>query len=184
MPGVAVLSLRLRTGQPKPSWKSKLWTRKYQQVIFRLCSQHCSACATHGGQIRLSVLEPKVMAAKRTCAALGIALALVAGCSDRRVVSGVFNNQPDYKKAMLEHEAAWRGKVGDTVTRPELSTLVRGAGGHCFPEQKLMICIVNVQARRPRFFTTRHMWRIELEDTNNNRLRHRRSHVDILGWDL
>lgn len=120
----------------------------------------------------------------RTCATLGIAFALVAGCSDRDVVGGVFNNQPDYKKAMHEHEAAWRSKFGDTVTGPELAGLVRGAGGQCFSEDKLMTCIVNVEARWPRIFITRHMWKIELEETDKNRFKRRTSHVDILGWDL
>jgi hypothetical protein len=120
----------------------------------------------------------------RRCIALGVAAALITGCSDRGAVGGVFNNEPDYQRAMREHEASWRREIGDTVARPKLAALMRGAGGQCYPDDGLIICIVNVEARWPRIFVTRHMWRVEFKSTDEGKLKRQRSYVDILGWDL
>ena len=120
----------------------------------------------------------------RFFALLGLACAFFTGCSGGGVARGKFNNHTDYKIAMREHESAWRREVGDTVTKSKLRAVIKGAGGECFPEGSLTICVVNVESSGHGVFVTRHMWRIRFKEVSKDKLQKQSSHVDILGWDL
>jgi hypothetical protein len=150
----------------------------------RAAARSLLALVARGGKTWLTVFGLGNMVVLRGCVILGLASALITGCSERGAVRGVFNNQPDYKSAMREHESAWRSEIGDSLTKSQLSALMSDVGGQCFPENKLIVCVVNVEARKPSIFVTRHMWRIGLEPVGKDGFRRQTSHVDILGWDL
>jgi hypothetical protein len=109
---------------------------------------------------------------------------LLGGCSESGAVRGVFNNQRDYDLAIRESELAWARRFGPTVTRQELTELMRRHDGECVPGNGEIVCIVNVDPTRPSVFLQRHMWKLEFRTTPSGELRKTATHVDHLGWDL
>jgi hypothetical protein len=159
------------------------WTTRYPMVFGQMSALSARAACLRGVRCTYSYVA-EVVTMLRTSILIAILSLFIAGCSESGVAAGIFNNQPDYDVAVREHEAAWAHQFGHFITAAQLSSLIGRSGGECVNDDNLVICVVNVAARKPRIFKQRYMWRVELQPLDGDKLIRKSSHLDMLGWDL